>query len=365
VAEPASGSAYVAIDADGHVHEAEECFQHYLAAEFRARVPGPVLNRHNVRRFVFDGREEPPFPLEISIRKPMAAADRIKVLDKERIWAAMLFPSGILSGLYSNPPDLCRALATAYIDWMRDYCAPFSDRLLFAAALPLHDVLWAVTEARRAVTLGARALALRPNRAAGESWDDPAYDPFYAAVQEMGVPLVFHETTGDPNTAGGDRYGMRNPARYAFSHIISHSFEQMWTAMSVICGGVLEKFPRLKVLFAECGCSWAPYWLARLDDHFEHRVMGRQMPIKLKPSEYFYRQCFVTCEPRDATVPLAIQGIGAERILFSTDYPHFDSAGGAVRSFLAADTISTADQRKILLDNAAHFYGIQVPASVF
>lgn len=356
----AQTAGYLAIDGDGHVHEAEAMFERYLAAPFRARARVGLTADH-VRRYVFDGREEPPFPRAISIRKPMDAADRIKVLEKERIWAAMLFPSGTLSGLYTNPPDFCRALASAYIDWMADYCAEAPERLLFAAALPLHDVGWAVGEAERAVKRGARAIALRPNRQAGEAWDDPAYDPLYAAIAEMGVPLVFHETTGDPATAGGERYGMRNPARYAFSHVISHSFEQMFAAMSVICGGVLEKFPKLKVLFAEAGCSWTPYWLARLDDHFAHRAMGRQMPIKLKPSEYFARQCFVTCDPHDETLRLAIQGIGAERILFATDYPHFDSEGGAVKTFLALDGVDAQDQRKIAWENAAALYRIAPP----
>lgn len=356
----AQTGTYVAIDGDGHVHEAEAMFERYLAAPFRGRARVGLTGDH-VRRYIFDEREEPPFPRAISIRKPMEAADRIKVLEKERIWAAMLFPSGTLSGLYSNPPDFRRALASAYIDWMGDYCAAAPARLLFAAALPLDDVAWAVREAERAVKRGARAIALRPNRKPGEAWDDPAYDPLYAAISDLNVPLVFHETTGDPATAGGDRYGMRNQARYAFSHVISHSFEQMFAAMSVICGGVLEKFPKLKVLFAEAGCSWTPYWLNRLDDHFEHRVMGRQMPIKLKPSEYFQRQCFVTCDPNDETLRLAIEGIGAGRILFATDYPHFDSAGGAVKTFLALEGIGAQDRRKIAWENAAALYNIAPP----
>jgi len=175
------------------------------------------------------------------------------------------------------------------------------------------------------------------------------------------VPLIFHESTGDPSTAAADRYGIRNAARYAFNHAISHSFEQMFAALSVICGGVLERFPRLRVGMAEAGCSWVPYWLARLDDHFAHRAMGRQMPIRLKPSEYFRRQCFVTCEPADETLPLAVAGIGAGNILFATDYPHFDSGGNAVKHFLALEGITAADRRRILWDNAAALYRIAPP----
>ena len=288
----------------------------------------------------------------------MVAENRIKVLDKERIWAALIFPSGALSVQYACDPELARTVTRAYTDWIADYTAPHKDRLYFAAPLTLHDVAWAAAEARRAVDKGARAIVVRPNPCAGRTWDHPEYDLLYATVQELGVPFVFHETTGDPNTAGAERYGIRNSARYAFQHIVSHSFEQMFAAMSVICGGVLERFSRLRVMFAEAGCGWVPYWLARLDGHHAHRVLGRQMPITLAPSEYFRRQCYVTCEPDDETLPHAIEAVGADRIVFSTDYPHFDSSGGAVQSFdsLAVDADA---RRRILWDNAAQLFGIR------
>jgi predicted TIM-barrel fold metal-dependent hydrolase len=354
ILEPRS---YRAIDADAHIIEGEELFNAYLPESVRGRAPGLQPNAQGARRFFFDGVEHPPFPDEISIRKPMAAENRIKVLDKEKIWAALIFPSGALSVQYACEPELARTITSSYTDWIADYVSDFKNRLFYAAPLTLHDVDWAAQEAQRAVRKGARAIVVRPNPCAGRTWDDPAYDPLYATVQDLGVPLVFHETTGDPNTAAADRYGIRNSARYAFNHVISHSFEQMFAAMSVICGGVLEKFPNLKIMFAEAGCGWVPYWLARLDSHREHRILGKQMPIRMKPSEYWHRQCYVTCEPDDETLPHAIAAVGAERIVFSTDYPHFDSAGGAVRAFEDIP-IKTEQRRKILWDNASQLFGI-------
>ncbi|MGE0746424.1 MAG: amidohydrolase family protein [Rhodospirillales bacterium] len=351
---------YVALDADGHVQEADELFTEYLEPKHRARAKGGALNADNNRRYFFDGVGHPPFPKEISIRKPMKAADRIKVLDKERVWAAVLYPSGGLVAAYQDGAEFVQAMLRAYNDWMADYCRAFPDRLMFAAPVPLDDPEWAIGEARRALGLGAVAITVRPNPTQKRTLDNPAYDRFYAAVQDLGVPLIVHESTGCPDTAGGDRYGMMVPERYAYNHVISHSFEQMFAALSMLNGGVCERFPRLKIGFFEAGCSWAPYWLARLDDHFEHRVLGRYFPIKMRPSEYFHRQCAVTCDPHDATIPLAVQGIGADRILFATDYPHFDSSGQAVRDFEHVGGISAADQRKILWDNTAAFYGLKV-----
>lgn len=345
-----------AIDADGHVIEGDELFTNYLDPQYRARTPGHALDWRGVRRLAVDGQVHPPFPASISIRKPMAAEDRIKVLDKERVRAAVLFPSGALVAMYACDAPFAQAMARAYNDWIADYVAPYRDRMFATALVALHDVDAACAEARRAVAKGAVAVAIRPNPCLGRTLDDPMYDKFYATVQDLAVPLAVHETTGDPATAGGDRYGMRNEQRYVFNHIISHAFEQMFAAMSIIGGGVLERFPHLNVGFFEAGCSWAPYWLSRMDEHHAHRRIGIQMPIKMKPSEYFERQCMVSCDPGDHTIPLAVAGIGAHKISFATDYPHFDSEGGAVRAFLDVHGITAADQRKILWDNAASFY---------
>ena len=358
---PVAGNEWLAVDADGHVMEGDELFTDYLDPAFRNRGMGWAANQDGARRFFADGIAHPPFPKEISIRKTMTAENRIKVLDQERIAAAVLFPSAALVAPYVGDVALGQAFVRAYNDWITDYVKPYRDRMFPVAPLALADVDWAIREAKRAVKQGAVAVCVRPNPEQGRNLDDPAYDRLYAAIQDLGVPLIVHEATGAPNTVGGDRYGIHLPQRYAFNHAISHSFEQMFAALSLICGGVLERFPRLKVGFFEAGCSWVPYWIARLDDHFAHRILGRYMPIKLRPSEYFERQCAVTCDPHDESVSLAVEGIGAHRILFATDYPHFDSGGNAVGKFLGVRGISAANQRRILAENAVAFFGLDIP----
>ncbi len=363
MAEPAHD--LIAIDADGHVHEADEMFTDYLDPAFRDRTTGWALNQDGNRRFIVDGIGHPPFPPEISVRKPMTAENRLRVLDKERIAAAVLFPSATLIATYLEP-GFAAAMMRAHNDWISDYVRPHPGRLYFAAPIALYDIELAASETRRAVgDLGAVAVTIRPNPVAGRTLDDRSYDPLYATVQELGVPLCIHESTGCPDTAAGDRHGgMMDPASYAFNHVISHPFEQMFAMTSLICGGVLERFPGLQIGFLEAGCSWVPYWLARLDDHFEHRKLGRYMPdLRMRPSEYFHRQCVVSCDPHDPTIALAVAGLGAERIVFATDYPHFDSGGRAVAVFLSSAGIDAADQCKILRDNAAAFYGIGAPVS--
>lgn len=363
--EPGSDTPF-AIDADGHVIEPNEAFQDYLPERLRARAPRYQANENGKFRFFFDGEAFPPFPDTVSIRKPMETANRLRVLDNEGIQSTVLFPSVGLILPYLEDAEMAVGCMRAWNDWAQDYCRPSGGRLMHVATLVLHDLDAAAVEARRTVAdKGAVAVAIRPNPIHGRNLDDPAHDRLYATVQELGVPLIVHESTGCPQTLGGDRYGIKNPGAYTFNHVVSHSMEQMFAAMSIICGGVLEKFPELRVGFFEAGCSWAPYWLGRLDGHFEHRGMRKQMPLlTMKPSDYFQRQCAVTCDPDDDTIPLAIAGIGAEKILFASDYPHFDSAGGPVREFLSKEGIAREDQLKILRSNAIEFFKLKVAEPV-
>lgn len=360
--EDATRTDYIAIDADGHVHEENVMFTEYLEPEFRDRTEGWALNADRNRRFIVDGAEHPPFPREISVRKPMPPDSRIKVLDKERIRLAVLFPSAALVAGYQEP-GFAHAVMRAYNSWMADWCGQFPDRLKFAAPIALYDIDDAIREAQRAVgELDAVAITVRPNPAAGKRLDHPDRERFWSAVEELGVPLIVHESTGDPETAGGDRYGgMMTPESYTFHHVISHPFEQMMGMMAMIGGGVLERHPKLRVGFFEAGCSWVPYWIARLDDHREHPKLGGYMEgLTLLPSEYFERQCVVTCDPGDPTIALAVQGIGAHKILFATDYPHFDSGAGAVADFLEVADFGETERRRILWDNTLDFYGLSI-----
>ena len=126
-----------------------------------------------------------------------------------------------------------------------------------------------------------------------------------------------------------------DPPSYVYNHTISHASEQVFGALSLIACGVLERCPLLRVRFFEAGCSWVPNWLARFDEHCHHPKLGPYLGgMTMKSSEYFDRQCSVTCDPGDHTIPLAIQCLGSHKIMFSTDYPHFDSSSSVARDFL-------------------------------
>ena len=145
-------------------------------------------------------------------------------------------------------------------------------------------------------------------------------------------------------------------------HICTHPMEQMISAVSLIYGGVLERFPGLHVAFLEAGCGWVPFWLHRMDEHWENsrsRDFGSRGDLALAPSEYFQRQCYVTTDADEHMLAQVIELIGDDRIVFTTDYPHPDSPWPhASEEFLALPGVSVESKRKILCDNALALYGL-------
>ena len=195
--------------------------------------------------------------------------------------------------------------------------------------VPFQDPAAAVAELRRArEELGFVAAFVRPNPCLGRTLVDPANEPFWAAAEELGVAVAVHEglQMAVP-PLGSDRH----PTNVLVLHAISHTLEQMLACAQLIGLGVLERHPALRVVFLEAGGGWAPYWLARLD----HQVPSyhRYAPgLSLLPSEYFARQCWVSFEIDEDTLPALVPFVGDDRIVWGSDYPHADSTfPGAVK----------------------------------
>ena len=99
----------------------------------------------------------------------------------------------------------------------------------------------------------------------------------------------------------------------------------MYACLSIIMGGVTERFPDLRVAFLEGNCSWLPFWLWRMDEHYEHREKVIKQRLPLLPTEYFKRQCYASVEADESPGKYAVDWLGDDNIVFSTDYPHPDT----------------------------------------
>ena len=214
----------------------------------------------------------------------------------------------------------------------------------------------AATELRRCrEELGFPAAFVRPNPCAGRAIADRANEVVWDAAEELGVAIGIHEGSSVTiPTLGSDR-----PFNPFILHAVSHAFEQMLACASLIAFGVLERHPGLRVVFLESGGGWGPFWLERLDEQVHG--FGEFCPeMKLRPSEYFARQCWVSFEVDEPTLPALAPFVGVERIVWGSDYPHHDATfPGAVKELRdVIRPMAAADQAKVLGDNALELYRI-------
>ena len=359
------------VDADGRVMEPISAW----GGLPEAHRPVVTADAHGLEHVSVGGSEILAVPLGTLARpgsafddpasfRPLADAQpgggdpvaRLADMDGEGIDQAVLYPT---LGLYFSVVEDAGAavgLAVDYNDWLASYCAADPSRLFGAALLPLQDPTAAERELRRAVTqLGFRAGFVRPNPCLGRSLSDRAYDVVWDAAEELGVPIGIHEGSSViVPTLGSDR-----PFNPLVLHAVSHSFEQMLACAQLIAFGVLERHPRLRCIFLESSGGWAPFWLERLDEQAES--FGGYCPdMKLRPSEYFARQCAISFEVGERTLPALAPFVGPRRIVWGSDYPHHDATfPGAVDALRA--TIApcpTATQIRVLGLNARELYGL-------
>jgi uncharacterized protein len=133
----------------------------------------------------------------------------------------------------------------------------------------------------------------------------------------------------------------------------------MLALASFVCEGIWERFPRLKVVFLEASIGWVPWWLERLDEHFELR--GHDMPEMTMPASAYVqaRECYFSCDPDEKGIPLVVQAVGEDRILYASDYPHWDARfPDSVRLIRQREDLSETAKQKILGATAAHLYGL-------
>ncbi len=353
------------IDADAHVVEAPA-----LAAELLRRWPDRVAvveEADGTRGLRFEGRRYPepegpgagcPPQHGLSSAPDIDPFSREGVLadaEREQIDTMVLFPSMALGVPGLLDADFAAGFARLYNTYITDFCRDSSGRLAGAAVLPIEDVQTSIavmTEARQAGCV----CAVLPPALRTRNLDHPDLDPLYAAAQDLDIALGIHGAPGvHLPKIGVDRF-----THYIQVHCVSFPFDQMAAMTSMVSGGVLERHPRLRVAFLEAGVTWVPFFLDRLQEHFEKRGEWITDGWKRPPREYLERgQIYVSCEPEETVLPAVVDALGADFILYASDYPHWDSEfPDSARPLRTRDDLGNAARQRILGENAARLYGL-------
>src|SRR5919112_2947932 len=367
---------YNVVDADGHILEPLSLRDDYIDPAFHERRPRFVIDENGKERLTVEGKllgnprgigslgavgvrqgDVTPDTLKYAEGKkggfdPHA---RIVDMDADGIDAAFLYPTlGLFSGAVQDP-QLAAAMCRAYNRWLADYCKPYPERLFGVAMLPMQSVELAIAEMHYARNqLGMRSGFLRPNPYNNRMLGDAAYDPFWTVAQDLDFPIGVHEGTGGMPAAGVERFlGM------GAKHIVSHTVEMMLASLSIIWGGVCERFPQMRFAFLESGGGWIAPWLDRMDRHFDDQGFN-DSGLKTRPSELFQRNCWISFEPVEGSLKVLADYVGPHKIMWATDYPHrdgfFPGAPDMVRERLKGTSPET--QRGVLAGGAMGFYGL-------
>lgn len=375
------------MDSDMHVFEPHDLWERYIDKRFLGREPRLLPRKgHGQPIVLIDGNDIPGncndarevLPIsrnrqqsqwsitsstDFAKRQGFDSHSQLEAMDMEGLDVAVLYPSAALN-VRSMPgldTQLNAAICRAYNDWLYDFCQADPARLRGAALVSLDDPSEAIKEARRAChELGFPAVFLRSGALPNQAWYPVYWEPFFAEVEALDLAVGFHESTMGGFYPHLDRFTTSHRLQ---RHVLSHVTTQMVTMVDVILGGICERFPKLRVGFLECNCGWAPSFLNRLDRHSRMMAETDAPYLRLRPSEYFRRQCVIGCEGEEIDVPQVIELMGDDNIVFSTDYPHSDSDfPHAVEEFFELP-LSDESRRKILWDNCARFYGIEGAAT--
>jgi predicted TIM-barrel fold metal-dependent hydrolase len=366
-----------------HIMEPMDLWEKYMDSHFKHHAPRPVRvpSRGDLSLLILDGKEpranSPTLANDVRMisgrrsnvrtdeidfarKRDFDAKSQLEAMDIEGVDVAVLFPTACLH-IMTMPdmdPHLAEAICRAYNNWLYDFCQENPQRLYGAALLPPHDVSLAIREARRArKELGMVTAFLRATPLPGQTWFSIYWEALWAELEELSMPVGFHECTNSGHYPHLERFGTNNRL---LRHVCTHVTGQMVTMVDVILGGVLERFPKLKVAFLECNCGWAPSWLQRMDRHWGQLGKLDAPLLTMKPSEYFKRQCVIGCEGDESDIGNVVQLIGDDNLVFSTDYPHSDSDFPKATQEFFRQEMPAESRRKILWDNCVKFYGIDV-----
>lgn len=305
-----------------------------------------------------DLREGPRF--SVGLQRDFNPESHLAAMDMEGIDVAVLFRTLPLHTDDSQEPEYAMALCRAWNNWISGFCRQEPSRLKAAGLVTLHDAQMAVSEIRRIVTeLGHVAICMTPEPILGRQLPEPCFDPVWAEAERLGVPVCFHPSFFPNQKHWSNRFA-GVPGCEWLVETFDQPMENLLAVVYFTAGGILERFPSLKVAFLEGNCSWLPWLLYRLDERYDFfREVAGVAQLSRKPSDYFLRQCFISVDVDEYLVADFIRRLGDDSLVFSTDYPHADSNfPNATSTFLTMDGVSKSSKRKIMWDNCARLYGL-------
>ncbi len=290
---------------------------------------------------------------------PGATADAVRreVLDVFETHAGILNADEAVAVSLMANPFRAAALARAHNDWIRECWLDADPRLRGSICVPAQDPAAAAAEIRR-VAEDERFVCVLLVGGSERPYGEPRYLPIFEAATECGLPVAVH-SGGEGLGLAAPPGGAGMPSFYIEWHTLGSAGSIMAHLVSLVCHGIFERFPTLRVLLMEGGVAWLPGILWRLDTNW--RGLRSEVPwLERKPSEVVREHIRFTTQPlehtdgRDDLLFEMLEAAGAPGILcFASDYPHWDFDDPA----FMLKRLPAAWREPVLHGNAAAFYG--------
>ena len=324
--------------------------QNGMGSAGRKYIPGQI---HRSDRMAAQGLYSDG---EKGIRRLTDPKLRIKDQDLDGVQAEVIY--GVLgASMRLNDNEAATELLRIYNEWLADFCAAAPDRFAGLASIPSHDVDAAVAEIQNVAERGVLKGIEVANTHDMAPLFDPSWKPVWEVANEAQLPIHYH-TIGPKNDYNFDNMAALQ-RRQAFAvHITSFQLAMSKIIMEIIYGGVLEAYPKIKVVIGESGIGWIPYILDHMDLEWEDQF--KDLTLKMKPSDYWRRQCFATYQSDPIGLRL-LDILGEDNVMWGSDFPHPDGVWPDSKAFIEREFehIPKTIKQKILCDNAAELYGFK------
>jgi predicted TIM-barrel fold metal-dependent hydrolase len=348
MAEATSGNGKeILISADSHVMEPPDLWKNGVPSQFKESAP--LFPPHKVG----EGFQHHP-----GGHDPHA---RIKEMEVDGLAAEVLYPTLGLDLFGLDDARLQEACFRTYNDWLIEYCQVAPTRLVGIPSIPVYDIDRGVKELERCRKAGLKGAIIWQVPHADLPFHSEHYNRFWAAAQDLDAPVSLHILTGHGYNKNKERRKgvehYRGSVNLKLLDIANALFELMFY-------GVLDRYPRLKIVTVENEVGWIPFMLQQWDYYF-HRFRGvNPPPMKRDPSEIFKSQVYA-CFFNDAVGGHNMEWwSGVENCMWSNDFPHPNSTWPNSRKVIDRDLghLSKERRAKLLCTNVARLYNMEVAA---
>lgn len=362
---------YFMVSTDSHANEPADLWVTRIDAKYKERVPRIITDEQGVQWRYCEGYR--PDRVRVSSfegedwRRAQAGAkveDRIRDNRGDGIDVEIIYPNKGLAMWATPDAVFANAQCRVWNDWAWEQFGQHPESMLPVCNVATGDLPGTLEEIERCAKIGFRALSLpcKPHWGAHDidhvNYNLPHFDPMWALIQEINLPITFHISTGrDPRASRGNGGAVIN--------YVSHSLSPTIEPVANLCAsGVLERFKGLRFATIEAGIGWVPWLLEAMDEGYRKHHMFVRPKLQGLPSDYYRAHGMATFQEDPVGLMLAEKCNLIDNFAWANDYPHHEgtwphSAEAIERTMPMLDDVGRA---KVLGLNAAKFFNLEVPA---